>query len=61
MAKLALNSAHGLRIYDLLRAEQVVIEQSALEHINSFFGPKAAKADDADSSAADNEETGADA
>ena len=41
IAKLSLNSAHGLRIYDLLRADQIAIEKSALEHINSFFGPKA--------------------
>lgn len=50
IAKLSLNSAHGLRIYDLLRADQVVIERSALEHINSFFGPKADAVDTSDAS-----------
>lgn len=38
---LALNSTRGLKIYDLLRAEQVFIEQSALTYINEFFGPQA--------------------
>ena len=39
MEKLALNSTRGLKIYDLLKAEQIFIERSALTYINDFFGP----------------------
>lgn len=40
VGKLEVNYASGLRIYDVLRADRIVMEESALEFIQSFY-PKA--------------------
>ena len=37
VAKLTINSAQSLQIYDVLRADKIIIEAGALEHMNSFY------------------------
>lgn len=38
MGRLQMNSITGLRVYDVLRADKIVIERSALKHIQEFYG-----------------------
>ena len=35
---LAINVANAVQVYDVLGADKVVIEKSALEYINSYYG-----------------------
>lgn len=34
-------AAAGVQIYDVLRADKIVVEKSALSYIQEFYGPKA--------------------
>lgn len=47
--KLAINviggPAGGIQIYDVLRADRIVVEKSALAYINEFYGPASAAAE----------------
>ena len=36
--KLKLNTADALKVYDVLRADKIVIEKSAFEYIQEFYG-----------------------
>jgi large subunit ribosomal protein L4 len=38
--KLELNTVDSLSVYDVLRADKILVEQSALKYINEFYGPK---------------------
>lgn len=40
IAKLALNSADAISVFDVLHADKIVVEAAALEHIQSFYGGK---------------------
>lgn len=37
IAKLQINTANCLQMYDVLRADRIIIEQGALEFINTFY------------------------
>lgn len=43
---LYINTADRIRVFDLLKAHTLVVEEGAFAHLNSFYGPqeKAAKA-----------------
>ena len=47
--KLAINviggPAGGIKIYDVLRADRIVVEKSALAYINEFYGQESAAAE----------------
>lgn len=36
--KLAINTAGAVQIYDVLRADKIVVEKGALDYINEFYG-----------------------
>ncbi|KAF5835956.1 plastid ribosomal protein L4 [Dunaliella salina] len=38
--KLYINTADKIRVFDLLKAHKVVVEEGAFAHINSFYGPQ---------------------
>jgi large subunit ribosomal protein L4 len=38
--KLELNTVDALKVYDVLRADKILIEKSALKYIQEFYGPK---------------------
>jgi large subunit ribosomal protein L4 len=38
VGRLQMNAISGLRLYDVLRADKIVIERSALKHIQEFYG-----------------------
>ncbi|GMH33861.1 hypothetical protein BSKO_01695 [Bryopsis sp. KO-2023] len=38
--KIVLNTTGQINAYDVLRADKIVIEQDALQHIQDFYGPK---------------------
>ena len=38
--KLVINSTEHLNVYDILRADKIVIEKGALEYIQGFYGPE---------------------
>ncbi len=38
--KLELNTVEALSVYDVLRADKILVEQSALKYIQEFYGPK---------------------
>lgn len=40
LEKLTINSTEHLSVYDLLRADKIVIEKEALEYIQGFYGPQ---------------------
>lgn len=42
VAKLAINSADAISVFDVLNADKIVIESAALAHIQSFYGAKQA-------------------
>lgn len=42
--KLAINTAGAVQIYDVLRADRIVLERSALAYISEFYGAAAAEA-----------------
>ena len=46
LEKLAINTAGAIKVFDVLGADKILIEQGALEHINSFYGA-AAEAEEA--------------
>lgn len=37
--RLQINRTSGISVYDVLRADKVIIEQSALKYIQDFYGP----------------------
>jgi len=37
---LYINTADKIRVFDLLKAHKVVVEEGAFTHINSFYGPQ---------------------
>ena len=37
--KLKLNAVNELQVYDVLRADKIVIEESAFKYIQEFYGP----------------------
>jgi ribosomal protein L4 len=39
-ASLQVNTADKLKVYDILRADKIVIESAALAYIKEFYGPK---------------------
>eukprot|EP00232_Nephroselmis_pyriformis_P031136 CAMPEP_0182864260 /NCGR_PEP_ID=MMETSP0034_2-20130328/7077_1 /TAXON_ID=156128 /ORGANISM="Nephroselmis pyriformis, Strain CCMP717" /LENGTH=273 /DNA_ID=CAMNT_0024996513 /DNA_START=22 /DNA_END=843 /DNA_ORIENTATION=- len=39
--KLKMNNCHGLSVYDVLRADKIMIEKSALAYLNDFYGATA--------------------
>ena len=41
--KLYVNTADKIRVFDLLKAHKVVVEEGAFAHINSFYGPQPKK------------------
>lgn len=38
---LYINTADRIRVFDVLKAHKIVVEEGALAHLNSFYGPKA--------------------
>ena len=38
--KVYINSADKIRVFDVLKAHKIVVEEGALGHINSFLGHK---------------------
>lgn len=40
--KLYINTADAIKIFDVLKAHKIVIEEDALAHINSFYGEASA-------------------
>lgn len=38
--RLAINYADSVQVYDVLHADKIIVEKSALQHIQEFFGPK---------------------
>lgn len=45
--RLAINSASAVQIYDVLASDKIVIEASALEYLNEFYGGGSKDASDA--------------
>lgn len=41
--KVKLNTANAIRVYDVLRADKIVIEKGALDFIQEFYGPQKAE------------------
>lgn len=39
VAKLSINSAAAIHVFDVLHADNIVIDKAALEHIKTFYGP----------------------
>ena len=37
--KLVINSTEHINVYDILRADKIVIEKGALEYVQGFYGP----------------------
>eukprot|EP00210_Caulerpa_lentillifera_P000890 g861.t1 len=40
--RLKMNTSKHLSVYDVLRADKIIIEKDALEYVQSFYGPKIA-------------------
>lgn len=40
IGNLAVAPVNALNVYDVLRADKLIIEASALEHLNGWFGPE---------------------
>ncbi len=40
LAKLTLNTAAAISVFDVLNADYIVLEAGALEHIQDFYGGK---------------------
>lgn len=40
IANLAINTADAIKVFDVLNAEKIVIEQGAAAHVQSFYGAK---------------------
>jgi large subunit ribosomal protein L4 len=36
--RLAINTANAVQVYDVLAADRIVVERSALEYINEYYG-----------------------
>ncbi|PNH02848.1 50S ribosomal protein L4 [Tetrabaena socialis] len=47
IAKLKFNTANSISVFDVLNADQIVIEEEALAHVTAFYG-KAAKEEEAE-------------